>query len=432
MPRKNPSRKKPGKPKVVLRTELIAAITTFLTMAYILVVNPRILSEAGMPYDAVFTVTALGAGIGCLIMGFRANRPLAVATGMGLNAYFAYTAVIALGFTWQAVMAAAFVSAAFIFIIAFLRIDVSAAIPKSFKHALIAGLGLFLVFIGMQNAHFVVSSPATVVALGDLMNERALIGVLGLFLTALLVARKVDGALFIAIIITTAASMLVGFTPFPDGFFGIPPSPVPLLLQMDFSALASFAMLPVIWTLFIISFFDVVGTNIALLSKAGYADKKGNVSGFRKALEANGLAGMAGSLLGAPTVVTFLENATGIKAGGRTGMVAIGVGILFLASIFFFPLISAIPIEAAAPAIIMVGLFMLSSVKDVNLKDDTEAIPALLTLGVIPFTFSISNGIAAGSISYVFLKLVTGRHREIHPAMYLIALLSLLDFAKIF
>ncbi len=420
------------KHKTNFNREIIAALTTFFTMAYILVVNPRILGEAGMPYEAVFTATALAAGFGSILMGLRANKPLAVATGMGLNAYFAYTAVIGMGFSWEVVMAATFIASVLIFLIAFSRVNISKAIPDSFKHALIAGLGLFLVFIGMQNAHFVVSNAATVVALGDLTSSAALIGVLGFFITAVLVARKVNGALFFGIIITTIVTMVTGMVPIPQEIFSLPPSPEPLLFKLDFEGLLDLSLLPIVWTLFLISFFDTIGTNIAMLTKAGYADKKGRVKGFRKALEVDGIAGMFGAAIGAPTIVTYLESATGIQAGGKTGIVAIGVGILFLISLFFFPLISAIPIEAAAPAIIIVGLFMLSTIKNIDFGDNTDAIPALLTLGTIPFTFSISHGIAVGSISYVFLKLVTGRGKEIHPAMYLIAVLSILDFAKVF
>ncbi len=420
------------KSKTTLPTEVIAALTTFFTMAYILVVNPRILGDAGMPFDAVFTATALAAGVGCLLMGLRSNKPLAVATGMGLNAYFAYTVVIGMGVPWQAALAAVFAAALLVFLLAFFRFRMSEAIPQSFKHALIAGLGLFLVFIGMQNAHFVVTDSATVVALGDLGKPAILIGVFGFLITSLLFVRGVKGALFIGVIITFLVAMAGGLAPLPSAIFSVPPSPAPLMLQLDFRPLAQLTLLPVVWTFFIISFFDCMGTNMALLAKAGYADKRGNVEGFRKSLEADGIAGMLGAAIGVPTVLTYLESATGIEAGGRTGLTAIFVGLLFLISLFFFPLISAIPIEAAAPAIIIVGLFMLSSIGGIDFRDQTEALPALLTLGAIPLTFSISNGIAVGSISYVFLKLATGRQKEIHPAMYVIALLSVLQFAHIF
>ncbi len=424
--------KKPKRSKISLETEMIAALTTFFTMAYILVVNPSILADAGMPFDAVFTATALAAGIGCVLMGLIANRPLAMATGMGLNAYFAYGVVLGMGVPWEAALAAVFTAAFLVFLISVSRMKISEAVPESFKHALIAGLGLFLVFIGMQNAHFVVTSPATVVELGDLRSPPAMIAVVGFLLCSLLHVRRVRGGLFLGVILTAAIAMASGLAPMPQGIFSMPPSVEPLLLKLDFGSLLDPGMLPVVWSFFIISFFDCLGTNIALLTESGFEEKGGRVKGFRKALDADGVGGMAGAALGVPSLVTYLESATGIEAGGRTGLTAIGVGALFILSIFFFPLIRAIPIEAAAPAIVIVGLFMLSGLRKIDFSDDTEAIPALLTLGTIPFTFSISHGIAVGSISYVFLKGVAGRWREIHPAMYLIALLSALAFAHVF
>lgn len=420
------------KSKTSLETEAIAAFTTFFTMAYILIVNPSILADAGMPFETVFSATALAAGVGCLLMGIIANRPLAVASGMGLNAYFAYSVVLGMGVPWPTVLAAVFVSASLMFLLSISRIKISEAVPESFKHALIAGLGLFLVFIGMQNAHFVVTDAATVVALGDLRAPAALIAVTGFLITALLHVRRVRGGLFIGVVLTSIIAMATGLSAPPQEIFSLPPSPEPILLKMDFQSLLQISMLPIIWTFFIISFFDCVGTNIALLTESGFGDKSGRVKGFRKALDADGLAGMAGAALGVPPVVTYLESATGIEAGGRTGLTAIGVGALFFISLFFFPLIRAIPIEAAAPAIVIVGLFMLSGLRKIDFTDDTEAIPALLTLGAIPFTFSISHGIAVGSISYVFLKIAGGRYKEIHFAMYLIALLSVLALAHVF
>lgn len=420
------------KSKTTLETELIAGLTTFFTMAYILVVNPSILSEAGMPFDAVFTATAIAAGLGCVLMGLVSNRPLAVASGMGLNAYFAYSVVIGMGIPLGTALAAVFIAAFLVFLISVSRMKISEAVPESFKHALIAGLGLFLVLIGMQNAHFVVSSSSTVVALGDLRSPAALIAVTGFLITSLLHVRRVRGGLFIGVVLTSVIAIAAGLAAPPQSLFGLPPSPEPLLLKLDFPSLLKISMLPIIWTFFIISFFDCLGTNIALLTESGFEDKSGRVKGFRKALDADGLAGMAGAALGVPSVVTYLESATGIEAGGRTGLTAIIVGALFLFSLFFFPLIRAIPIEAAAPAMVIVGLFMLSGVEKIDFSDDTEAIPAMLTLAAIPFTFSISNGIAIGSVSYVFLKIVGGRHKEIHPAMYLLAILSVLEFAHVF
>ena len=366
------------KHKSNLTTEILAALTTFFTMAYILVVNPSILGAAGLPPDAVFTATALAAGFGCIIMGFLSNKPLAVACGMGENAYFAYTVVIAMGIAWPAALAAVFVAAALIFIIAYSKIDISQAMPESLKHAIVGALGLFLVFIGLQNAHFVVPNSATIVALGDLTQPITHIGLISLAIILFLMARGFKGAIFVGIVLTTIIAILVGYSPVPQGIFGFPPSPDQILFKIDFSALAKLSLLPVIWTIFILSFFDTLGSNLALISKTVHIHKSVKnsntgavVPGFRKALEADGIAGMLAALFGVSSVITFLESATGIQAGGKTGITAIGVGILFLFALFFFPLIKAIPIEAAAPGIIIVGLLMLGGIDKIKYSDET-------------------------------------------------------------
>ncbi|MDO8553390.1 MAG: NCS2 family permease [Candidatus Micrarchaeota archaeon] len=415
-----------------IRVEVIAGLTTFFTMAYILIINPTLMSNAGIDFQAVFIATAISAGICSIIMGVFANRPLALASGMGLNAYFVYSVLLGSGLSFGTALVAVFVASLLVFLLALSKIKISDAISDSFKHALIAGLGLFLVFIGMQNAHFVETSSATVVTLGNLLAPKALIAILGLFLTTMLITKRVNGAMLIAIMLTTTVAMAIGLTPMPEKIFELPIGFEKTFMKLDFSALTDTRILPVIWTFFIISFFDIVGTLTALLAKAGYVDKKGKVKGLENALTINGLSGMIGAAFGVPTIITYLENASGIEAGGKTGKVAIVVGLLFLISVFFFPLIKSIPIEAAAPAIIITGIFMATAMGGIKLDDNTEAIPALLTIATIPFTFSISHGIGVGAITYVFLKLVTMRHREIHPVMYIIALFSILEFAKVF
>jgi AGZA family xanthine/uracil permease-like MFS transporter len=409
------------------KKELLAGFTTFFTVSYILLINPQILGAAGMPEEAVLVATAISAAIASVLMGYFANRPFAVAAGMGLNAYFAYAVVLGMGFTWQAALAAVFVSGLFIFFLSLLQINLSAGIPDSFKFALIGGLGLFLVFIGLQNAHLVVSNSATLISLGDLSKPTALIAVLGFFITGLLMARGVNAALLIGIILTTLAAMLFGLTPWPTGVFSLPSTDFQLAFKLDFSNLFTAGMLSVIWSFFIISLLDLIGTIAALSVKAGFIDKKKNIVGMQKTLQVNSIGIVLGSALGVPTLVTYLESATGIGAGGRTGTVAIIVGLMFLLSLFFIPLIKSIPIEAAAPAMVIAGVFMLSAIEKINYNDQTEALPALLALVVIPFTFSIAHGIAIASIFYVFLKLVSGRYKEISIAMYVIAFLSLLD-----
>ena len=423
-PKKSPSPKPPK-----LKKEILAGLTTFFTVSYILLVNPQILGVAGMPEGEVFVATAISAAIATLLMGFLANRPFALAAGMGLNAYFAYAVVLGMGFSWQAALAAVFVSGLLIFLLTLTRINLAAGIPDSFKFALIAGLGLFLVFIGLQNAHLVVADAATVVSLGDLTSPLTLIAVLGFFITGLLIARKVNAALLLGILITAFISMLVGLSAWPTGIFSIPPTTFSFAFQLDFSDILSMGMLSVVWGFFIITLFDVIGTITVLSTRAGFVDKKGRIKGLKQSLRVNSLGILTGAAIGVPTVVTYLESATGIRAGGRTGKVAIVVGCLFLLSLFFLPLIESIPIETAAPAIVITGVFMLSALERINYKDFTEALPALLTVVIIPFTFSIAHGIAIGSIFYVFLKLVSGRPKDVSLAMYVIALLSLVDLA---
>ncbi|MFH1394370.1 MAG: NCS2 family permease [Candidatus Micrarchaeota archaeon] len=426
------ARKRAGKKMPELRTELLAGLTTFFTVSYILLINPRILGVAGLPEGEVFVATALSAAIASLIMGLYANRPFALAAGMGLNAYFAYAVILGMGISWQAALAAVSISGLLIFLLTLTRIDLGRGIPPSFKFALIAGLGLFLVFIGLQNAHLVVPDPATIISLGDFTSPNTLIAILGFFVTGFLIARGVKAHLLLGIFITALVGMLLGLTPWPAEIFSMPPAGFPLAMQLDFSDIFSIGMLSVIWGFFIITLFDVIGTLDALSIKAGFVDKKGRILGMKKALRANSFGIIVGSALGVPTIVAFLESATGIEAGGRTGIVAFVVSGMFLLSLFFLPLIQSIPIEAAAPAIVITGVLMLSAIERINYKDITDSLPALLTLVIIPFTFSIAHGIAIGSVFYVFLKLVSGKARDVSAAMYLIALLSIIDLAGFF
>lgn len=413
--------------KTTVKTELIAALTTFFTLSYILVLNPKFLSDAGMDYGGVFVATALSAGIATLLMGVLANRPFALAAGMGLNSYFAYSVVSAMGFRWEAALAAVFASNALILLAVLLRIDFSKAIPQGFRHALIAGLGLFMIFIGMHNAHFIEPNANTVLAIGDLTKGPALIAIIGFFITSALVSRNITGGLFIGMIATTILAMALGIAPLPEKAFEMPPANGSVFLQLDLSALTRTAILPVVWSLFIITLLDVLGTITALGGKQG---KKADVT--NKALAINAAGGVIGTALGTSSIVTYLESASGIQAGGRTGLTAVFIALLFFASVFFLPAIKAIPIEAAAPVMIIVGELMLLHIRFIDLKDTTEALPALMTVATIPFTLSISNGIGVGSIAYIFLKIVSKRWGEIHPAMYLIAFLSVLDFANLF
>lgn len=416
--------------KADVRKEALAALTTFFTLSYILVVNPQILSDVGIDYNAAFAATALSAAIASIIMGLVANRPFVLAAGMGLNAYFAYVVIGGMGLSLGSALFAVFAAGFLMLLVSKSGLKIGEAIPESFKHALIGGLGLFLVLIGLQNAHLVVAEPSTMVGLGDLSSPGALIAITGFFLTSFFVARGTKGGLFIGIVLTTILAMLIGLAPPPSALISMPPSIEPLAFAIDFSVILDLSLVPVIWAFFVISFFDEIGTMTALSAGAGYVDKKKKVKGLGRSLGAASVGMMGGAVLGVPPVIPFLESATGIKAGGRTGLVAVIAGLLFLASLFFFPIIESIPIEAASPAIVIVGLLMLRGIGKIDYGDYTESIPALVTLAIIPFTFSIVNGIGIGSIAYIFLKLSTGRHREVNPAMYVIALLSLLMFFK--
>ncbi len=422
---KKPERTK--KKSLELKAEILAGLTTFFTVSYILLINPQILAAAGLPEQEVFVATALSAAIATLLMGLIANRPFALAAGMGLNAYFAYAVILGMGISWQAALAAVFISGLLIFLLTLTKINLSSGIPDSFKFALISGLGLFLVFIGLQNSHLVIPDPATIISLGDLASPTAMIAILGFFITGFLIARNVKAHLLLGIMMTALVSMVLGLTPWPTEIFSVPPTGLQLALQFDFSEIFTLSLLSVVWGFFIITLFDVIGTLDALSIKAGFVDRKGRIVGMKKSLSVNSIGIMIGSALGVPTIVAFLESATGIEAGGRTGVVAYTVAALFLLSLLFLPLIQAIPIEAAAPAIVITGVFMLSAIERINYKDITDSLPALLTLVIIPFTFSIAHGIAIGSVFYVFLKLVSGKAKEVSVAMYLIALLSMID-----
>ncbi len=416
-----------SKNKTDIKTEFIAALTTFFTLSYILVINPKFLADAGMDYGAVFVATAVSAGMATLLMGVFANRPFALAAGMGLNSYFAYSIVSTMGFRWEVALAAVFASNALILLLVLSRMNFSKAFPESFRHALIAGLGLFLVFIGMQNAHFIKTDPNTFVSIGDLTQPAALISILGFFLTSALVARNVQGGMFLGVIITAVIAMFAGFAPLPEKIFEMPPDISKVAFRMELGALAEPVLFPVIWSLFIITLLDVLGTITAL-----NASSRKSAEGVEKAVGINVIGGMIGTTLGTSSTVTYLESASGIHAGGKTGLTAVFVAVFFFASVFFLPLIKSIPIEAAAPVMIIVGEIMLLQIRFINLKDMSEAIPALMTVATIPFTFSISHGIGVGSIAYIFLKWIIGKGNEIHFAMYIIALLSVFEFAKVF
>ncbi|ASJ08491.1 guanine permease [Thermococcus siculi] len=423
-----------------MKTEILAGVTTFMTMAYILFVNPAILSDAmgKEAFNSLVAVTALAAGFATILMGLYAKKPFALAPGMGLNAYFAYSVVIGMGYDWRIALAAVFVEG-LIFIalsVTKVRSAIIHAIPLSQKYAVGAGIGLFLVFIGLNDVGLltaVVNESGVLQFTGlnapALASKEILLFFFGLFLTAILISLRIKGALLISIITTSILGWITGAAPWPDHIFSTPDISY-TFMQMDLKGLLNVGAIGVIFAFFMVDFFDTLGTVTGLSAKAGFLTKEGKVPDAEKVLLTDAIGTTVGAVLGTSTVTTYIESAAGIEEGGRTGMTALVTGLLFLAiGLFIAPLAQAIPAFATAPALIIVGYYMLSAVKEIDFTDHTEAIPAFLVLITIPFTYSIADGIGAGFISYTLLKLFSGKGREIHPLMYALAVIFLAYFA---
>lgn len=413
-----------------VRTELLAGLTTFLTMAYIIFVNPDILGAAGMPKDAVFVATCLAAALGSAIMGLYANYPIALAPGMGLNAYFAYAVVQGMGYTWQMALGAVFLSGCLFILISLfkLREAIVNAIPRSLKFAISAGVGLFLAIIGLKNAGLIAAHPATLLTLGDLHQPAPLLAVLGFFLIVALEQRRVPGGIIIGILSVTLAASALGLTSF-TGIVAAPPSLAPTWLQMDLAGALHVGLLTVILTFFLVELFDASGTLIGVAHRAGLLDRDGKLPRLKKALLADSGAIAAGALLGTSSTTAYIESAAGTAVGGRTGLTAVTVALLFLAALVFAPLAGTVPAYATAPALCYVAVLMLRGLADIAWDDLTEAAPAVVTAITMPFTFSIAHGIAFGFISYAAVKLLAGRARELPPMVAVIALVFVLKFA---
>lgn len=418
--------------KSTLRTEIIAGITTFMTMVYILAVNPSILSAAGMDKDAVFTATALSAIIATLVMALVAKLPFALAPGMGLNAFFAFTVVLGMGYSWEFALTAVFLEGIiFILLTAFnIRELIVNSIPINLKHAVSVGIGLFIAFIGLKGTGLIVDNPATLVGLGDMRNPAVLVGLAGVIIIGVLFAKKVKGAILIGILASTIIGIFVGITVIPENFnvVSLPPSIEPIFFKFDFSQVFTLDMLIVLFTFLFVDMFDTVGTLVGVSSKADMLDKDGNVPRVKQALFADAIGTTVGAMLGTSTVTTYVESAAGVAEGGKTGMTALTVAIMFVLALFFAPIFMIIPAAATAPALIIVGLFMISPIMKIDLDDFTEAIPAFFTIIMMPLTYSIAEGIVFGMLSFVILKLLTGRYKEIKPIMYVIAILFLIKF----
>ena len=412
-----------------VRTEILAGVTTFLAMAYILFVNPSILGETGMDKGAVFVATCLAAAIGSTVMGLIANYPIALAPGMGLNAFFTYTVVLHMGHTWQVALGAVFISATLFFILSVFRIRewIINSIPLPLRSAISAGIGLFLALVALKEAGLVIANPATLVGLGDLTSPGPLLAILGFFLIVALEAKRVTGAVMIGILVVTAIAIAIGITPFA-GILSMPPSIAPTFLQLDIIGALDVGMISVIFAFLFVDLFDNTGTLIAVAKRAGLMSKDGHLPKMGRALLADSTAAMSGSLLGTSTTTSFIESAAGVTAGGRTGLTACVVAVLFLLALFFAPLAGTVPAFATAPALLFVAVLMTSGLAEIDWDDITVAAPVVITALSMPLTFSIANGIAFGFISWVVIKTLTGRWQDLNPALVVLAALFVIKF----
>lgn len=411
-----------------VKKELMAGLITFLTMSYILIVNPSILSTTGMDKDALFTATALATIFATLMMGIYAKLPIAQAPGMGLNAFFAFTICGVMGYPWQFALTAVFIEGIVFILLTFFNVRelIVKSIPKVLKDAIPVGIGLFITLIGLKNANIVVSNPNTLVSLGDFAQHSVWIAMVGLVVTAVLFARNVNGSILIGIAVATVFALILGDVRLPDSsIITTPPSLAPIFAQFEWAQVLSFDMLIVVFTLLFVNLFDTVGTLIGVVSKAGIADEDGNFPQMKKALFSDALGTTVGSVLGTSTVTAYVESASGVASGGRTGLTAVGTALMFVLALFFAPLFLMVPAAATSPALIIVGLFMISSVSKINFNDMTDGLPAFLTIVFMPFTYSIAEGIVFGILGYLFIKLLSGKGKEISTTIYVIGVLFL-------
>lgn len=416
--------------QTTVKTEIVAGITTFLTMSYILAVNPAMFSELeGMPAGAVFTSTALAAIVGCLAMAFWGKLPFGLAPGMGLNAFFVYTVCLGMGYSWQFALTAVFIEG-LIFIVLTLtnvREAIVNAIPKNLKYAIGGGIGLFIAFIGLQSGGLIVDNDATLVALGDITSGPALLALIGIIITGVMYVMNIPAAILLGIIITMIIGIPFGVTEF-QGIMSHPHSIEPIFCKFQFDNIFSLDMLVVVFTFLFIDLFDTVGTLVGVCTKAKLLDKNGNIYRIKEAFMADSIATTAGAMLGTSTTTTYVESATGISQGGRSGLTAFAVAVCFVVALFFSPLFLSIPAAATTPALVIVGLLMLEPIVKIPFGDYSESIPAFICIIMMPLSYSISNGIMLGMISYVVLNVLCGKFKKITPVMYVLAVLFVLKF----
>lgn len=419
--------------KTTVRTEIVAGITTFLTMSYILAVNPTMFGELdGMPIGSVFTSTALAAIVGCLAMAFVGKLPFGLAPGMGLNAFFVYSVCMGMGYSWQFALTAVLIEGIIFIILTLtnLREAIVNAIPMSLRSAIGAGIGLFIAFIGLKSAGVVVQDSATLVTLGDVTSGSALLAFIGLVITGFMYSRNIPGAILLGIIVTMIIGIPLGVTEF-KGIVSAPESIAPIFCKFEFDHIFSVDMLVVVFTFFFIDMFDTVGTLVGVCTKAKMMDENGNIYRVKQAFMADSIATTLGAVLGTSTTTTYVESAAGVAQGGRSGLTALVVGTCFMIALFFSPLFLSIPSAATAPALIIVGLLMVEQIKNIDFNDFSESLPAFVCMIMMPLTYSISNGILIGMITYVLMNVICGKFKKLSPAMYILAVLFILKYILI-
>ncbi len=415
--------------ETTIRTEIMAGITTFLTMAYILAVNPNILGETGMDKGALFTTTVLMSALPTIFMALYAKLPLALAPGMGLNAFFAYTVCMVMGYSWQFALTAVFLEGLVFLLLTVtnLREKIVDVIPNTLKNAIGAGIGLYIAFIGLKSADIVVNNDATLVALGDLSTGSALLGAIGIIITSILLVKNVKGALLFGILLTTLIGIPLGVTKI-DGVFSTPPSIDPIFMKFEWDHIFTKDMLIIVFTFLFVDLFDCIGTVIGVTNRAGMVKADGKIPRLKEIFTVDSISTAAGAAMGTSTVAVYVESAAGVNEGGRSGLTAFTTGICFLLALFFAPLFLAIPAAATTPVLVLVGLMMMSSVLKIDFNDYAEAIPAFICVLLMPLTYSISEGIVLGQLSYIFINLFSGKYKKITIGMYILAAFFLVKF----
>lgn len=412
-----------------IKTEILAGVTTFLTMAYILALSPNVLAAAGMDKGALFTTTVVATAFATFFMAVYAKLPFALAPGVGLNAFFAYTVCLTMGYSWQFALTAVLLEGIIFIILTItnVREQIVNAIPMSLKYAISAGIGLFIAFIGLQNSHIIVDNPATLVTLGDITQGPALLGLIGLVITSVLLILKIRGALLLGILLTTLVGIPLGITQL-EAVVGVPPSMEPIFFKFEFDKIFTKEMVIVVFTFLFVDIFDTIGTLVGVSNRAGMIDKNGRIPHLKKAFLVDAVGTTAGAMLGSSTITTFVESASGVAEGGRSGLTSFTTAVCFLIALFLAPFFLAVPGAATAPVLVLVGLMMMSQVQKIDFGDYAESIPAFICIIMMPLAYSISEGIALGAISFVLLHLLSGKYKRVSVATWILAIAFVIKY----